>query len=334
MTYYTTFSSNEEFAKDKLRAMLQRDLTTYYGDKFDYLYPNTKDCHTQNKQVHEGWRKKICEWFFEVVDHFQFDREVVLIALCYLDRAASSETKKLGMAINPRQYQLIAVTCFYIAMKLHGEVSDASNDSPRSKLKIQVFVELSRGLFTVEKLEEKERDILDMIGWHVNPPTSIRMISSLMYFLPNYATNTGEHLNARAEIYEISRYLAELGACDSSIVFNYKTAEIAYACLLCAIDSLEFQIPYDMRLEFTNNVLALIGLTPQSLGALKDTLKDFCPSIFSEEKLLSRFDEEPAARFDSKPSTKETARDFDKGSPICVQDLHDKVSNREHTHFF
>lgn len=94
--------------------------------------------------INEFWREKICEWSFQVIDHFDFSREIVSISLNYLDRYLSV------CIVNKKKFQLAAVTCIYIALKLYGS----------SSLKISSFVELSRGYFTVDHIIAMEDSIL------------------------------------------------------------------------------------------------------------------------------------------------------------------------------
>jgi len=315
MSFVITYNPREDYVKDELQVILRQESTTYYAKKSNYFALSSLDCNDRNKQVNEGWRRKVCEWLFEVVDHFQFDREVVLFAVCFLDRAASIETKKLGKSLNPRQFQIIAATCFYIAIKLHGEVTPDVTGAPRCKLKIETMVALSRALLTVEELEEKELEILDELDWRVNPTTSIGMIASLLHFLPNGRKTT------KKEIYEISRYLAEISACVSAVAFHYKPSEIAYAGILCAFDTLgaDAEIPCAIRVEFTKKVHASTGMTPQSMTTLKCLLKDLCPSMFPEEDCYSSLEESKAScDAEGSSSSKKTSDEHGKNSPTCV----------------
>lgn len=322
MAFFKSFNQGEDAIKVELQAILRQDSAKYYANKCNYFEACNANCPTLNKkrQVNEGWREKVCEWLFEVVDHFEFDREVVLIALCYLDRAASIETKKLKKGITPKQFQILAVTSLYVATKVHGEISQDSKSSTRCKLKIDTFIELSRGLLTAPELEKKELEILDLLDWHVNPPTAVRIIASLLHFLPNYSPTTGQPLTAKIELYEISRYLAEVGACVSSIALNYKSSEIAYASILCAFNTLEAgnEIPYDMLVEFMNKVLASIGLSPQSVATLKCRLKELCPSMFPQHDSFSSL-EDSIASFDEGASSKVSSEENGKESPVFVQ---------------
>jgi hypothetical protein len=124
----------------------------------------------------------------------------------HLDRVVAIKTEKSGTAMHRREFQLVAVTCLYLAIKLHGETDVV--DGPRRKLKINAFVELSRGLFTVETLEAKEREILEMLEWKVNPPTTVRIVATLLHLLPEWTVyDQPAHPNTAKAIYEISRIL-------------------------------------------------------------------------------------------------------------------------------
>ena len=94
--------------------------------------------------MNEIWREKICEWSYQVVDHFDFSRETVNVSLSYLDRFLASRPA------NKKFFQLAAMTSLYIAVKLYepGILTPAS------------FVELSRGFFTEDHVTAMEESIL------------------------------------------------------------------------------------------------------------------------------------------------------------------------------
>jgi Cyclin, N-terminal domain len=237
-----------------------------------------------SERVNEGWRRKICEWSYEVVDHFNFEREVVSVALRYLDLVVSIKTEASGNAILRRDFQLIAVTSLYVAIKLHGE-SDAT-EGPRRKLKISAFVELSRGLFQVETLEAEERIILAALKWHVNPPTTVRFVATYLRLLPQWSNydRTPVHSNVSQSIFELSRYLTELSVCVSAFTFRFNSSCIAYAALLAAMDALHdtVSLAYDVRVAFLNNIAACMNMTPQmaQVRQCKTMLMELCPTMF------------------------------------------------------
>ena len=99
---------------------------------------------TSTSGINEVWREKICEWSYQVIDHYDFSREVVGIALSYLDRYLSKRS------VNKKHFQLLAMTCLYLAIKIYepGTISMKS------------IISLSRGYFVVEQMVEMEMAVL------------------------------------------------------------------------------------------------------------------------------------------------------------------------------
>ena len=94
--------------------------------------------------INDVWREKICEWSYQVIDHFDFSREVVSISLHYLDRFLATRhcSKKV--------FQLAAMTSLFLAIKLYEP----------GKLSMTSMIELSRGYFNVEQMVAMEMEIL------------------------------------------------------------------------------------------------------------------------------------------------------------------------------
>ena len=302
-------NSREVNAMEELNVMLLQE-SARYSNTFDYLAFKSiqEDCTPSHERVSGAWRRKICEWSFEVVDHFEFDREVVSIALSYLDRVVSLKTKKTGVPMHRRDFQLVAVTCLYLAIKLHGETD--SCEGPRRKLKIHAFVELSRGLFTVETLAAKEREILEMLEWKVNPPTTVRIVATMLRLIPDCDHYDGhDHIQTASAIYERARYLTELSVCVSTFSFNYASSEVAFASILCAMEALQntVHIPQEVRTEFLNRIAEATNLTPLSVDPVCLLLIELCPSMFASE----------LTRCSSVGSIDDSECDG-KNSPVCV----------------
>ena len=121
-----------------------------------------------NRHPYGEWRRKICQWSFKVIDHFKIDREVVSGAMNILDRYLAAGTKCLDRdrmdicpdqaclkTIDSRIFQLTAMTSLYLAAKLsdNGECQYSSS----RKLRLNSFVELSRGQFCADEITEMER---------------------------------------------------------------------------------------------------------------------------------------------------------------------------------
>jgi hypothetical protein len=104
----------------------------------------TSLCSSSSSGINDVWREKICEWSYQVIDHFDFSREVVSISLHYLDRFLATRhcSKKV--------FQLAAMTSLFLAIKLYEP----------GKLSMKSMIELSRGYFKVDQMVAMEMEIL------------------------------------------------------------------------------------------------------------------------------------------------------------------------------
>ena len=94
--------------------------------------------------INEVWRDKICEWCYQVVDHFDYNRQVVAIALNFLDRYLALRP------VNRKIFQLAAMTSLFTAIKLNEQRA----------LSLNAFLNLSRGYFEAEHVLKMEHAIL------------------------------------------------------------------------------------------------------------------------------------------------------------------------------
>jgi len=146
---------------DRIEVMLKQEASAYKTG--DYLSPDWQqrlagqtsadscgwisadtDSSQSSGTINETWRQKICEWSYQVVDHFDFSREVVMISMNLLDRYLASH------AANKKVFQLAAMTCLFIAIKLNEP----------GKLTMSSMIELSRGYFRVDQMAAMEISIL------------------------------------------------------------------------------------------------------------------------------------------------------------------------------
>lgn len=99
---------------------------------------------TSTSGINDIWREKICEWSYQVIDHFDFSREVVSVSIHYLDRFLATRS------CNKKEFQLSAMTTLFLAIKLYEP----------GKLSMHSMIELSRGYFQVEQMIAMEMAIL------------------------------------------------------------------------------------------------------------------------------------------------------------------------------
>lgn len=169
---------------------------------------------SSNSQINELWREKICEWCYQVVDHFDFNREVVSVAMSYLDRYLATRT------VNRRIFQLAAMTALYLAIKLYEP----------GRLRMSSLIDLSRGYFMAEHIVTMEDSMLQSLGWHVHPPTPMAFCRDFMRLVSDKIEP-----GAKRDISELGRFMTELSVCDYWFVTK-KPSSIALASLVNAME--------------------------------------------------------------------------------------------------
>ena len=67
---------------------------------------------SNSRGINEAWREKICEWIFQVIDVYNYDRNIVFILLNHLDRYLSKHI------VDKETFQLAGITSLFLAVKL------------------------------------------------------------------------------------------------------------------------------------------------------------------------------------------------------------------------
>ncbi|KAK1741634.1 cyclin family protein [Skeletonema marinoi] len=206
---------------DQLTTMLRQEERDSYRC-CDYLqnYPSgfDDDALSQGeKSINEACRTSIAEWMYRVVDHFRVDREVVAIALSYIDRVLSA-----NHCADRRTFKLISSASLHLAMKVHfpNKWKDIGKLIP----------DLSQGDFAIGDLVGMEMEIVKSLTWLLNPATarciSVHMLSLLEMEIPASVLN---------KVASAAIFFVELSVCDYSFVTMKKSA-ISIASLLNATE--------------------------------------------------------------------------------------------------
>ena len=145
-------------------------------------------------------------------------REIVSIAMNHLDRYLAA----FPTAVDKNLFQLLAMTCLYLAIKLNEYKHLLI---PGSKSSMDTILQLSRGFFSLEQMERMEYDILQRLQWHVHPPTPQLFVKHFLFFLSS----------EEQEIHDLAQFMVELSVMDYFFVC-YKPSEVALAALLNALD--------------------------------------------------------------------------------------------------
>lgn len=213
-----TESLPKECVLDRLQIMMHQEETNY---RYESYFPGTSWAEMEHQaQLNASWREKICQWSYNVVDHFDLPREVVAISLDLFDRYLATR----GNQCSGNMALLASLTTLHIAIKVHSE----------KNIKVTTLASLSRGQFGSEHIEQMEWRIMEALGWKLHPPTLFAFVSHLLMLFPSDV-----HHSVRKELFEVAIYLAELSVCDSFFV-KFPASTIAIAAIINVMEDLPY----------------------------------------------------------------------------------------------
>lgn len=183
----------------------------------------TENTRRRAVAVDTSCRLKMCEWFYQVVDFCKLSRDTVSYTMSYLDRFLGTEAGRPHLE-SRTMFQLSAVTCFYMAIKIHEPV----------EIEMSLLSILSRGCYTERQIAEMESRILMALDWHVHPPIAMAYVDLIL----SNMVPTGVHSTVVDEVYEIARYQVELSVIDYRFVKHYSSV-VALAAILNAVEHMD-----------------------------------------------------------------------------------------------
>ena len=206
--------------------------------------------------------------FYELVDHYGFDREVVGIALNYFDRYLSKRSSpENGLA--REMYQLIAMSSLFLAIKVHGIAEEEPSSRNRA------LSRLCYGHFAAETILATEQDILVTLNWFVNPPTfhQIALAFSQIHPLRNASPSNNSY------VYEAARFQCELAVFLPDLLQKYKSSEIVFAAMLNAMEKVDPAILTEqLKSQFFSLInIPEIGLNESKVAEVKAYMKHAFP---------------------------------------------------------
>ncbi len=200
-----------EVVIDRLLAMKQQESQRY--QRSDYLRAAT----LREKSIDSWCRFKMVQWCYSVIDFARFSRETVSVSMSYLDRFLCSNSPRSQRVMHDRkEYQLAAMTCLYIAIKIF---------EPKM-IETTLLSELSRGCYSPQDIKNMEIQILFDLKWHLNDPTPL---SYLTNFLDLVTYENGAAFDRKA-LFDLARYQIELSVLDYKLMTK-SSYDIAIAAL-------------------------------------------------------------------------------------------------------
>jgi hypothetical protein len=190
----TTLSTptNSTFDHDVLTFMRQQEMESYISPRKYWevafqegtvsLLPDEDEDEGQPEvdntmSTYLKRRNQMITWFLQVRASCQYQLDTCEIALNMVDRYMAYSPKGNTIMKQSEQYQLICMTCMYIAAKIHEQEC----------LTIQHLVDFfDRGQYVEEDFLALEMEILEELDWQVNPPTCMAFVRSLVDLIPDH----------------------------------------------------------------------------------------------------------------------------------------------------
>lgn len=257
----TSMSINE--IADRLAAMQYQESTSYrchdYIDRGEHSASSSRSRRRQREEsqknliIDRDCRSKMCEWCYQVTDFCEFRRETVAMGMNYLDRFLATSSPRAARAMrNKKEFQLVAMTTMYIAIKLFEQQA----------MDPALLSQISQGCYTEEDVVEMEKEILESLSWRVNGPTTHAFLDHLMALLPPSAYG---HVKTTAlSILEFSRFQANIAVSDYDLSLQ-KPSNVALAAFLNSAEGIEKSLfPARSRFQFFRLVANASGMNPFS----------------------------------------------------------------------
>ena len=213
---------------------------------------------SSSRQEHILSRSKMCTWSYQLTDMTKLSRLAVIRSMNYLDRflATHRTNSTASHALHDKRlYQLISMTCLYIAIKLYEPLTmDAS-----------LLSEISAGCYTTFEIIDMESIILNALSWRLNGPTSQEYIPLLLGLLVKLPCEYDYDLNILSSLYDVSLYQCELAAGSYDISIGYKFSVVALGCVM-------------------NSMEVMDDTTYLSEGARSEFMESACDMLLGEER--------------------------------------------------
>jgi hypothetical protein len=162
-----------------------------------------------------------------VTDFCKFKRETVAVSMSYLDRFLSTSRPSACRALQyKKEYQLAAMTCLYIAIKLFEPLA----------MDTGLLSSISQGCYSESDISDMEKEILTSLGWRMNGPTSHDFLSHILEVLPSSASSSCESI--MRTISDFSRFQVELAVSDYDLAIQ-KPSIVALAAILNSAEGVD-----------------------------------------------------------------------------------------------
>jgi hypothetical protein len=165
------------------------------------------------------WRDRIAQWYYDVIDHLGVPREIVFLAMNFLDRSVAVDG--IGSAVTKDEYELTSTTCLFLAISI----------SSRAELKISELLQLSQSRLQVKDVQANGARLLQRLS-----------LKTPMISPATFAKSYLKHIHASVSsecalaLLEAACYLMELSVCDH-FFSGIPPSKLAFAAVSLCVTS-------------------------------------------------------------------------------------------------
>ena len=275
----STHSSTEVNAEDIIKAMLNKEQLYLCRPNANAgkLSPTSVLKH-HSMSIHESWRERSCEWMYKVrpsltiidyrsaqllieetvytylcmkiVDFYSLDRETIAISCSLFDRFVSKTSPT-----ESREFQLIALTTLYIAVKLNERKTSNTLES---------FVRLGKKEFSKNEIMVMETKILFTLEWLVHPPTPQAFTNQFLELLP-----AGTFTQSQKRVFfELVVYIIEITILQAEFIPE-KSSTMALTSILLAMSNIDTtRMSHEEQKKFLSSIMDLTRISSKEVTLL------------------------------------------------------------------
>lgn len=233
---------------EKLRALMKREEGDGYGTMKTPMFTESLGGN-----------------LYAFVDRFGIDREVVAIAVNYVDRYFHQNMR----AFESDEVNRIILASTLLAIKTNK--SSMSDEDANTYATYLCEIAIGDERPTVAAVLEMEKEMLQALDWRLHVPTTHQFAACFADLHPLLLRDT-----ASVEyIHEVTQLQVELALFHPELMVNYKPSVIAYAALLRAEEQIDPQMfpSYEMRDQF-HSLHDILGLDYSHVGEAMSALEN------------------------------------------------------------
>lgn len=247
----------------QLSALLEREGRDGYGS-----LNKSKFLENDVASMIQTWRHKICDWYYEFIDQYDFDREVAGVALNYFDRYMFHQTS--SNFLTREKFQLVSITSLYLAIKIHSICEDRS-----ARAKALGALYYGKCFEASDDLADMETEMLQTLDWQLNPPTMHQF--AMNYVVLHPLARVSDRFTSY--LYEATRYQVELALYVPHLLEQFKPSVLAFAAMLNASEKVDPRVLTPGMKEQWCSIMPFVHMDPIQVSDAQAALTGAFPQL-------------------------------------------------------